>query len=78
MTITLNSLSGKILISFSLEFFPEILYSFVWNIFLYVLILFDFLFVSMKLGETVTYPVLEGMSLCGSIPLQSACAQWLW
>ena len=32
----------------------------------------------MKLDETITYPSLEGMSLCGSVPVQSACAQWLW
>ena len=36
------------------------------------------LLVYMKLGETVTYPSLEGVSLCGSIPMQSACAPWLW
>ena len=34
--------------------------------------------VSMKLGETVTYCSLEGVSLCGSFPIQSACAQLLW
>ena len=28
---------------------------------------------SMKLGETVTYPHLEGVSLCGSVPIQSVC-----
>ena len=27
----------------------------------------------MKLGETVTYPHLEGVSLCGSVPIQSVC-----
>ena len=32
----------------------------------------------MKLGETVTYTGLEGVFLCGSIPLQSACARLLW
>ena len=32
----------------------------------------------MKLGKTVTYPSLESMSLCGSVPVQSACAQWFW
>lgn len=34
--------------------------------------------VDMKLGETVTYPSLEGVSLCGSIPMESTCAQRLW
>ena len=32
----------------------------------------------MKLGERVTYPGLEGVSLCGDIPKHSVCAQWLW
>ena len=31
----------------------------------------------MKLGEIVTYPSLEGVLLCGSLPIQSACAQCL-
>ena len=30
--------------------------------------------VSMKLGETVAYGDLEGVFLCGSIPIQSVCA----
>lgn len=34
--------------------------------------------VSMKSGESVTYPGLEGVSLCGSISTQPRCAQWLW
>lgn len=34
--------------------------------------------VSMKFGETVTYCGLEGVSLSGSFPIQSACALWLW
>ena len=32
----------------------------------------------MKLGETVTYPGLEGVSLCESIPLQFVCSQCLF
>ena len=32
----------------------------------------------MKLGEMITYPGLEGVPLCGSIPTLSAFAQWLW
>ena len=32
----------------------------------------------MKLDETVTYGGLEGMPLCGSVPIQSACTLWLW
>ena len=32
----------------------------------------------MTLGQTVTYPSLEGVSLCGSVPIQSVCVQWLW
>ena len=33
---------------------------------------------SMKLGEMVTYCGLEGVSLCGSVHIQSACTQWFW
>ena len=32
----------------------------------------------MNLSETVTYSSLEGVFLCGSIPIQTACAQCLW
>ena len=32
----------------------------------------------MKLGETVTYPGLEDMSLYGHTFIQPTCAQWLW
>ena len=35
-------------------------------------------FFSMKLGETVAYPRLDGVSLCGSVPIHSAYVQWLW
>ena len=31
----------------------------------------------MKLGETVTYLGLEGLSLCGHFPVQSVCV-WLF
>ena len=34
--------------------------------------------ISMKLGKTIAYPSLEGISLCGSVPMQSASSQWLW
>ena len=33
---------------------------------------------SMNLGEIVTFCRLEWMSLCGSIPVQTVCAQRLW
>ena len=33
--------------------------------------------VSVILGETFTYSDLEGVSLCGSISMQSPCVQWL-
>ena len=32
--------------------------------------------VSMKLGETVTYSILEGFSLCWSVPMQYMCDSW--
>lgn len=32
----------------------------------------------MKLDEIVTYSSLESVSLCGNVPVQSVCAQWLW
>lgn len=35
-------------------------------------------FFSMKLSKIVTYADPKGVSLCGSIPMQSACAQWSW
>ena len=66
----LNSLSSQIFISVLLWFSY-----FIWGIFL-CLILFNFLF--MNSGEIVTYSGLRGVSLCGSIPMQSACTQWLW
>ena len=59
-------------------------------VYIYLILLFEtyssvfsfclifFLFVTMKLGETVTYLGLEGMSLCGNVPLQSVSAQWFW
>lgn len=37
-----------------------------------------FLSVSMKWGEAVTYVDVDKVSLCQSIPVESACAQWLW
>lgn len=35
-------------------------------------------FFSMKLSKIVTYADPKGVSLCGSIPMQSACTQWFW
>lgn len=43
-----------------------------------LLILINFLFLSIRLGETITFYCLERVSLCGSIPIPSPCAQWLW
>ena len=37
---------------------------------------FACLLLSMKLGKIITYHGLKGVSLWGSIPMQSACAQW--
>ena len=39
---------------------------------------FAYLSVSVMLGETVTCLSLEGVSLCGSVSVQSVSAQWLW
>ena len=69
LLFVLNSLSSQLFISVLLWFYL------IWGIFL-CLILFKFLF--MNSGEIVTYPGLKGVSLCGSIPMQSACTQWLW
>lgn len=76
-TIALNPLSGKLFVSVSLGFFSK---SFIlvfclkhnpqFSYFVYLS-----LFVSMKLGETVTYPGLGGMCLHESVHMQSACIQ---
>lgn len=75
-----HSLSVMIIISkedYSLEFLQDFFpCSFIWYSSTSSLCLTCS--VSMKSGESVTYPGLEGMSLCGSIPTQSRCAQWLW
>ena len=33
---------------------------------------------SLTLGETVTYYSLEGVFLCGCVPMQTVCAQCIW
>ena len=71
MTTALNSLLGKLLIFVSLGFFSEVLsYSFIWNIFLYLLILFVFICLSLlNQVKQLSLPVLKacyygGPSLC--------------
>ena len=50
--------------------FPQVFpFSFIWNIFLWLLsLIFS---VSVELCETIIYPGFEGMYLCGSVPVQS-------
>lgn len=63
ITNSLNSLPGKLFISFFSQ--GVFFFSFNWDRFLCLLILFDF--VSLKLCETVSHCGLEGVSLYGSI-----------
>ena len=65
ITVALDSLSSKLSVSVILFFHLK-----------YILLFCHFLSQSaaMKLGATVIYPGLEGMSLHGSVPLQCACA----
>ena len=74
MTITLNSLSGKLLTSLSLRFFSGVLSgSFIWNIFLCFFILLDSLCVYFYvLGKTATSPSLEGV-VTGRLGCVSGC-----
>ena len=63
MTITLNSLSGKLLISISLRFFPEALScSFIWNIFLYFSFCLTFCVGFYIVDERTTSLSLKGMA----------------
>ena len=79
MTIALHSLLGQLfsfhfVSGFSLRFHLVLAfgtYSSVFSLFLLSL------FISMKLGEAVTYPGFAGVSLCGHVPIYSVCAQWL-
>ena len=69
LIISLNSLSGKHL---SKDHFIRVcsgvlFCSFVWNLFLYLLIMFDFWFLFLWISKTSTSPCLEGVSLCGFI-----------
>ena len=64
---TLNSLSGKLLISVSFAVFSGVSsYSFNWNKFVCLLVLLNFYLISQRNSLQV--------SLCGAIPIQSACA----
>ena len=78
MSTDLNSLSGKLLISilirdfFFLEFYLTLSFGTYSSVFSFSLTFS----VSMKLGKTLL-PSLEGMPLCGSIPV-SLCAQRFW
>ena len=75
ITSALNSLSGKWFGSVSLVAFqgfspvlsnePDL------SVLFYVIFSF-----SMKLAETVTSYGFN--ALCGNVPIQSTCAQWLW
>ena len=51
--------------------------SFIWNKFLVFSFSLSF-FISMKLGEPVSYFDLEAVSFCGSNLIRSVCSQWLW
>ena len=74
MIAFLNSFPCKLLISVSLGF---------WNVFLCLLILFDFWFWFLgELGETAISPSFDGVVLCGSNPCVGclrleALAGWL-
>ena len=74
----LNSSSDKWFISVSLVFqsFLVIVLSMESNS--SVFSFFLTFYISIKSSETVTYCNLEGVSLFGSILIQSVCAQWLW
>ena len=78
MIITLNSLLGKLHISISLDVpstptLRVLFLSLVWNTFYCVLILFDFLCLCFELGERVTSPCLQGVSLCRGVSVQTLC-----
>ena len=78
MTIILNFLSSKLVISVSLVSplpLDFILFFSLKYIPLSSHFVLHSLFVNRKLGEIVTYPSLEGVSLCGSVPIQSECEQ---
>lgn len=80
MTISCNSLSGKLLLSISLGLFPlGIFFScfFIWNIFLYLLILFDFFACFYELEKTATSPNFEGVVLCRN-DFCGDYSRWLW
>ena len=71
ITIALNSLSGELFISVSLGlFFRSFYYSFIWNIFLCLLVLLNFLCMNeIRWDSYLSQSV--GVSLCGSISKQS-------
>lgn len=77
VTIALDFLSGKFLISALLRFlsFSFILFFHLKHILLVFSLCFTFT-VSMKLGETATYPSFENISLRVGVFVQSACV-WL-
>lgn len=74
ITNYLNSLSSKLITCFSI-FFRVFSCVCVCEINSFIFSFCLTLSVSMKLGKTVTNPILEGVSFCGSILIQFVCAQ---
>ena len=57
----------KLLLLCPKDFEPDLSCSFFWNIFLYLLILFDLFACFYALGKTTTSPSLEGVALCRNV-----------
>ena len=74
-----NSFYGKLFTSVSLGVFFSGFFSLFFHLKQIPVFSFCLTFsVSMKFGKSFTYPDLEWVSLCGSAPVPSACAQRLW
>ena len=77
ITNALNSLSGKLFLSISL-FFSECFFgSFNWQQFLCIFILLNFLCLYEFRWNSYLL-LLEGLFLCGAIPVQVQCVHCLW